>query len=90
MQGGIGKVIVITLILFLAELQTAVASWGHNGCRLVRNHHLKTTCHCHPNYGNLAGSNDPFDTEYDVEKWEKAFRQGVARKADSLRTCPAT
>ena len=80
---GKRKVIIIALICFLAGVNAALARRSHSDCETPRGHFLRT-CHCHPKYDGFARYRarltGPFETEYDVEKWEQALRQGVATK----------
>ena len=80
MGKGKGKIIVVALIFFSAEGQAVSWSLRHNGCGACKTHHLLTLHHCQQSYDNSAGLSGPFESEYDMEKWEKALRQGVAGK----------
>jgi hypothetical protein len=83
MRPGKGKVIIVAFVsLVTAGVHAASARPSHRVCDALRGHFVQT-CHCHPKYDDsaryrgrlLAG----FETEYDVEKWEKAYRQGLAQ-----------
>jgi hypothetical protein len=77
-----GQVIIVAFACSLAGVHAVSAKPSHRPCAALRAHVMKT-CHCDPKYDNstwhrrrlLAG----FETEYDVEKWEKAARQGRAQ-----------
>jgi len=81
MQFGKHKIIIVALACSLAGAHAALARPSHRACETLRGHAAQT-CHCDPKYEEsiryrrrLAG----FETEYDVEKWEKAYRQGQAQ-----------
>jgi hypothetical protein len=65
----------------VAGVHAAFAKPSHKKCPVLRGHFVQT-CHCHPKSDNstryrgrlIAG----FETEYDVENWEKAYRQSLA------------
>jgi hypothetical protein len=77
-----GKAIIVAFACFLAGVHVVLAKPPHRACETLTGYGAQT-CHCHSKYNNsrryrrrlLAG----FETEYDVEKWEKAYRQGHAR-----------
>jgi hypothetical protein len=77
-----GTVIIVALVSLLTGMHAALAKPSHRACATPSVHFVQT-CNCHPKYDNstryrrrlLAG----FETEYDVEKWEKAYRQGLAQ-----------
>jgi hypothetical protein len=81
MRLGKGQAIIVAFACSLAGVHAALAKPSHRSCAVLKAHAVQT-CHCHPKYDNstwdrrrlLAG----FETEYDVEKWEKAYRQGRA------------
>ena len=81
MRLGKGKAIIIAFACSVAGAQAVLAKPLHRLCAALRAHAAQT-CHCDPKYDNstwdrqrlLAG----FETDYDVEKWEKAYRQGRA------------
>lgn len=81
MRLGKGKAIIIAFACSVAGVHAVLAKPPHRPCAALRTHAAQT-CHCDPKYGGsswdrrrlLAG----FETEYDVEKWEKAYRQGRA------------
>jgi hypothetical protein len=87
MRLGKGKVIIVAFVSLVTGMHAASASSPHRACGALRGHfaqtHFVQICHCHPKYNDstryrehlLAG----FETEYDVEKWEKAHRQGLAQ-----------
>jgi hypothetical protein len=81
MRRGKGKVIVIALMSLFGSVHAALARWSHSECEALRGHFLRT-CHCHPKYDDFARYRarliGPFETEYNVENWEKAYRQGLA------------
>jgi len=81
MRLGKGKVIAVAFVYFVADVHVALAKPSYIPCAPLRAHAAQT-CHCDSKYDRsawdrrrlLAG----FETEYDVEKWEKAYRQGLA------------
>jgi len=79
---GRGKVIVVAFAWSLAGTHAALAKPSHRACETFRGHAAQT-CHCDPKYDNSTGNRRRllagFETEYDVEKWEKAYRQGRAQ-----------
>jgi|SRR5215467_13563014 len=84
MRLGKGKAIVVAIACSLAGAQVALAKPPHRACEALKRYGAHT-CHCDSKHGDpgryrrrlLAG----FETEYDVEKWEKAYRQGRAQWA---------
>lgn|SRR5215470_1801563 len=80
MHLGKGQIIIVLLACFVADI--ALARPQHRTCEALRGHGAYS-CHCDSKYDDsrrsrrrlLAG----FETEYDVEKWEKAYRQGHAQ-----------
>jgi hypothetical protein len=88
MRLGKSEMIVVALICFVAGDHAALAKPSHRACEAIKDG-LVQTCHCHPKYDNparhggrlLAG----FTTAYDVEKWEKAYRQGLAHRGSPPR-----
>jgi len=75
------QVIVAALAYSITGGSVVLAEPSYRDCRTVRAHVVQT-CRCDPQeHGStryrgrlIAG----FETEYDVEKWEKAYRQGRA------------
>ena len=82
MRLGKGKVIIVAFACSLAGVHAVLAKPSHRPCAALRAHAAQT-CYCDPKFDNstwdrrrlLAG----FETEYDEEKWEKAYRQGRAQ-----------
>jgi hypothetical protein len=83
-----GTGFIVALACFVAGVPAVLAKPSHKACEGLRAHFVQA-CHCHPKYDNstrylgrhIAG----FETEYDVEKWEKAYRQGLAHWGSASR-----
>jgi hypothetical protein len=82
------KIIIIALVCIFGGAHASLAGQSRSDCEAPG--HFSRTCHCHPKddfaryRAHLIG---PFETEYDVEKWEKALRQGLATKSrENFRT----
>ena len=82
MRLGKAEIIIVALVCFLAGVHASLAKPLHRACEAHRAHVVQA-CHCHPKYENSARYRGQlvagFESEYDVEKWEKAYRQGLAR-----------
>ena len=84
MRLGKSKAVIVALACSMAGVHVALAKPVHRGCG-----YGARTCHCEPKHDSssryrqrlIAG----FVTEYDVEKWEKAYRQGRAQSGSSSR-----
>jgi hypothetical protein len=78
-----GTVIVIAVLCIFGGAHTSVTGQSRSGCEALG--HFSRTCHCQPNYDDFAryraGLFGPFEIEYDVEKWEKALRQGLGTQS---------
>jgi hypothetical protein len=82
MRLGKDKVVIVVFACFAAGAQAVLAQPSLRPCEPLSRHFVQT-CHCHPKYDTSARHRGRhpiagFDTEYDVEKWEKAYRQGRA------------
>jgi hypothetical protein len=73
------EAIIVAFACSLAGVHAVLAKPPHGACGALRGHRAQA-CYCGSKYDDsrryrarlLAG----FETEYDVEKWEKAYRQG--------------
>ena len=82
MRLGKGQVIIVAFVCSVAGVQAVLAKPWQRLC-VAQSAHIAQTCHCGPKYDRsaryrrrlIAG----FETEYDVEKWERAYRQGRAQ-----------
>jgi hypothetical protein len=76
-----GKITIVAFGCFVAGVHAVLAKPSHRACEALRAHVVQT-CHCHPKDDNSARHRRRliagFETEYDVENWEKAYRQGLA------------
>src|SRR5215470_1693447 len=82
MHLGNRRVIIVALACSVAGVNIALAKPSGRACEAHRGH-VARTCHCEPKHDNSNRSRQRliagFVTEYDVEKWEKAYRQGRAQ-----------
>src|SRR5215470_9929526 len=78
-----GTVIIIALVCIFGGAPAGVAGQSRSDCEASG--HFPGTCHCHAKHDEFARYRarliGPFETEYDVEKWEKALRQGLGTKS---------
>jgi hypothetical protein len=76
-----GKVIIIAFACSVAGVHAVLAKPSHRACEGLKGYFAQT-CHCDPRHDNSTryrrGLIAGFETEYDVENWEKAYRQGRA------------
>jgi hypothetical protein len=81
-----GMVIIIALACIFGDAHASVAGQPRSDCEAPG--HSPRTCHCRDGFaGYGARLIGPFETEYDVEKWEKALRQGLGTKSrENFRT----
>jgi hypothetical protein len=91
MRIGGREIIAVALLCFMTGVHAARAKPSHGACAALKGRFVQS-CHCDPKYANraryearlLAG----FKTDYDVEKWEKAYRQGLAHWGSPQRDGP--
>jgi hypothetical protein len=78
---GEGNAIIIALIWLFAGAHAALARQLHSHCEAANTHRHGATlrmCHWHPKYDFQRAPLAGFETEWDVEKWEKALRDGAS------------
>ena len=75
-------VIIIALVCIFGGAPASLAGQSRRDCEAPG--HFPRTCHCHSKHGDFvryrARLIGPFESEYDVEKWEQALRQGQQRQ----------
>jgi hypothetical protein len=80
MHLGKGQVIIVAFVCSVAGVQAVLAKPSQRPC-VAQSAHIAQTCHCGPKFDHSARYRrrliSGFETEYDVEKWEKAYRQGL-------------